>query len=72
MATEVLVRVYKNQSEYQRDAQRLSVEGWRVVSVTEQEQRSGCIRIVLLWFLALLWKPKPRILVTYNRVTPTV
>jgi hypothetical protein len=65
IAVKSAVREYKSRGDFDRDAINAAAHGWRVVSVTEREQRAGCIRIVLLWFLALLWRPKPRLLVAY-------
>lgn len=63
----VLVKEYRSQEEYQTDAAKLSAEGWRVVSVTEATQRSGCLRMIFLGLFALIWKPKPRLIVTYQK-----
>jgi hypothetical protein len=70
MAREIRVKEYRSQSEYGYDAQRMAAEGWQVVSVVsiaQEEQRSGCLRILVTGFLELLWKRPPRLLVTYNR-----
>ena len=52
---------------YQDDAARLAQRGFIVTSVVDQQQRSGCLRILTINFLALLWKPPSKILVTYQR-----
>ena len=64
-AVKSAVREYRSREAFDRDAINASANGWRVVSVTESQQRAGCIRIMLLWFIALLWRPKPRLIVTY-------
>jgi hypothetical protein len=61
------VREYKSRGEMDRDVARAAERGWRVVSATEATQRSGCLRILTITFLALLWKPKPHFLVTFSR-----
>jgi hypothetical protein len=70
MAREIRVKEYKSQSEYGYDAERMAADGWRVVSVVSvgpEQQRSGCLRILVTGFLSLLWRPPSRILVTYSR-----
>jgi hypothetical protein len=70
MASEIRVKEYKSQSEYGYDAQRMAAEGWRVISVVSvapEQQRSGCLRMLVTGFLTLMWKPSSRILVTYSR-----
>lgn len=61
------VRTYGSQTEFQRDANRMGAEGWRVTSTMDQQQRSGCMRMMTLGLFALVWKPKAKIVVTYTR-----
>ena len=62
------VKRYKNTNAYQRDAAQRQIQGWRVISTTSEEQRAGCMRILLTGGLGLLfWKPKPVLVVTYER-----
>ena len=62
------VRTYKGQSEFERDAKRLAEQGWEVKTVTSQQPRSGCLRIIALGGIgALVFKPKPVVIVTYTR-----
>lgn len=58
---------YESQDDFQREATDAAQHGWRIVSVTELSQRSGCMRILTLGFFALLWKPKAHVLATYER-----
>ncbi len=67
MRTETMVRQYKSTDDYRKDAQKLSRNGWTVKSVESVEQRAGCLRFFLIGPLSLIFKPKPRILVTYER-----
>ena len=60
------VREYKSRGEMQRDANKAAERGWTVVSVTEASQRSGCLRMATVGIFALVWRPKPRIMVTYQ------
>lgn len=66
---ETMVRVYKKPEDYERDAAKLAKDNWSVDSVTERRPRSGCGRIALLWLWALVFPPKPELVVTYARVT---
>ncbi|MDI9549466.1 MAG: hypothetical protein QM346_17880 [Chloroflexota bacterium] len=68
MATNIIVKRYKSDSVYQRDAQKMRDQGYTVQSVTSEQPRSGCMRIILTGGLgALFWKPKPQLVVTYIR-----
>ena len=62
----IIIREYRSTHEYQLDSAQLAPWGYRVRTVTESTQRSGCLRIVLIGFLALLWRPAPHIVVTYE------
>lgn len=68
MATGTMVRVYKGHAAYRKDAEKLARDGWQPVSVTERRPRSGCARILLLWFVVLIFPPKPALVVTYQRM----
>ena len=65
--TETMVRVYKGNGDYQRDAKRLAKSGWSPLNVVERRPRAGCMRIALLWWLTLLRPPRPELVVTYQR-----
>jgi hypothetical protein len=60
------VREYKSRSEMDRDIAHAGEKGWRVVSVNEMSQRSGCLRFLTLGLLTLFFKPKSHYLVTYQ------
>ena len=64
--TKSIVREYKSREEMDRDVAEAGAVGWSVVSVSELSQRSGCIRIILLNLLALVWRPKSHFLVTFS------
>jgi hypothetical protein len=64
---ETMVRRYKSDKQYRRDAVRLAAGGWRVVNVVQEQPPTGCGRGCLLGFFALIFKPKPRLVVTYER-----
>lgn len=58
---------YRNQKSYQRDANKRAKKGWAVVSVTSEQPRSGCGRVFALGLFAIIFKPKPVLVVTYQR-----
>lgn len=65
---ETTVKVYRSSKDYQTDAQHMAQQGWTVSNVTENRPRSGCIRVfLLLGIFALVFPPKPEIVVTYSR-----
>lgn len=68
---ETMVRTYTSAKAYQNDAKRLARDGWSAANVTEHRRRSGCIRVfLLLGIFALVFPPKPEIVVTYVRTRP--
>lgn len=62
----VVVKRYKSEKQYQQDAQRMTAQGYKVVSVTSEQPRAGCLRIVTLGIFTLLWPPRPVLVVTYG------
>jgi hypothetical protein len=70
MAAETMVRTYNKTGDYQKDATKLAQQGWTVANVAMQQPHSGCGRIVLIGVLAAIFKPKPVIIVTYQRERP--
>lgn len=67
MAAQTIVREYKSRQEFERDAAKLADQGYSVLTVTESQPRSGCLRMLTLGFFALIWKPKNKLIVTYQR-----
>lgn len=61
----ILVKRYKDERAYQKDAQRMVRRGYKVTSVTSEMQRAGCARILTLGIFTLLFPPKPQLVVTY-------
>ncbi len=68
MTQQIIVRTYNSEREYQRDAQYLARQGWRVTNVTRDNRNSGCVRGCLLGLMALVFKPSAKWVVTYQRV----
>lgn len=66
MPKSIVVKRYKNERDYQRDAQRMSKRSYHVVSVTSEKPRAGCLRIVSLGLFTLIFPPKPELVVTYS------
>lgn len=62
-----MVREYRDTGAMQKEANKLAKDGWQIVTQSEQTQRSGCARILLIGPFALLFHPKPRIVVTYRQ-----
>ena len=62
----ILVKRYKTEKEYQNDAQKLAKKGYKVVTVLSEQPRAGCARILTLGFFAIMFKPKPELVVTYS------
>lgn len=65
----IVVKRYKGQRTYERDAAKMAERGYKVQSVASQQPRAGIGRIFLLGFFALLFKPKPVLVVTYELAT---
>ena len=65
----IVVKRYKTEKLYQKDARRMLKRGYCVQSVISEQPRAGCGRILTLGFFALLFKPKPELVVTYH-LTP--
>lgn len=62
------VREYKGAHEAQAGIATMARQGWRVSSQSSYQPRAGCLRILMLGGIgALVWKPKPRFVVTYTR-----
>lgn len=64
---EVKVKSYENSKEFDKDAKRMARDGWTVSQVTSQQPRPGIGRIVLLGIFAGVFKPKPILVVTYQK-----
>jgi len=63
----VVVRRYKSEREYQKDAGRWAKRGYRVAHVVSETQRAGCMRLLTLGIFTLLFPPKAAFVVTYQR-----
>ena len=64
----VEVKRYKSDQAYRQDAGKMAAQGWRVTNVISEQPRAGCMRIILTGGLgAIVWKPKPQLVVTYER-----
>lgn len=68
MASEIKIKEYDTPNDYQKDAGRMTAQGWHVTDTSEREQRRGCVSMILFgWNLGLIFPPKPHIVVTYSR-----
>ena len=68
MAKMIVVKRYQNEKAYQRDAGRMAAKGYEVPSVVSEQPRSGCGRILAIGFFAIMFKPKPVLVVTYRLI----
>jgi hypothetical protein len=62
---ETVVREYRSDRDYRRDARNRREQGWRVVSVLQRPAPPGRLRRVLPW--GALLPPETEYLVTYHR-----
>ena len=62
----IVVKRYKSEKEYQRDAVKMQRQGYEVEHVVSEQPRSGCLRILSLGLFAAIFKPKPVLVVTYK------
>ncbi len=67
---ETLILEYKSVEDFQKDAAKLSADGWSVQSQTEKTNRPGIMRCCILSIFALVFPPKASIIVTYTRPKP--
>lgn len=63
--SQIVIKRYKSDREYQNDAKRMVLGGYEVQSVVSEQPRSGCGRILLIGIFAAIFKPKPVLVVTY-------
>jgi len=66
MKKSIIVKRYKSQKAYQADALRMKARGYEVASITSEQPRAGCLRIITLGIFTLLFPPKPVLIVTYK------
>jgi transcriptional regulator with XRE-family HTH domain len=65
---EMLVHEYASPQELEADTAWLGPNGWTVVTTTKVRPRTGWRRLVLVGWLVRLWPPKPRLVVTWERI----
>lgn len=63
----VAVKEYRDRGAYERGAQDMAARGYAVISVVEQSQNAGCLRIMTLGLFALVVRPRPHFVVTYQK-----
>lgn len=64
----IVVKKYKDERVFQIDSRRMLSKGYEVQTVTSEQPRSGCGRILLIGIFAAIFKPKPVIIVTYRLI----
>lgn len=62
----IVVRRYKNEKEYQKDAQGMGKRGYKVISVVSEQKRRSLFTVLMTGFLAILFPRKPELVVTYS------
>jgi hypothetical protein len=67
MPKPIEIREYATEKEMQRDANKWLSRGYTITSQTYDKPSAGCGRWLIAGPFALLWKPKPRWIVTYQR-----
>lgn len=60
---EVVVKTYTSEREYQNDVGKMVRSGYQIISTSQLQPRSGCLRLLLI---GLIFPPKPKIVVTYK------
>jgi hypothetical protein len=68
----IIVKRYKNEKLYQKDAAKMTKKGYEVQSVTSEQPRSGCARWMFIGIFAAIFKPKPELVVTYRLINKNV
>lgn len=66
MPRKIVVKRYRNEHQYQRDAQHMARKQYQVIDVVSQTPRRRLITVVALGFLPLLFARKPQLIVTYS------
>lgn len=64
----IVVRTYKSSRSYERDARRMAGRGYKIQSVTSQTRNPGFMRFITLGLFALVFKPRPILVATYELV----
>ena len=63
---QIVVRQYRDNRQYQSDARRMMKRGYRVISAVSEAPRAGCLRILTLGIFAMVFRPAPVWVVTYQ------
>ncbi len=67
MSKKIIIKRYKNERQYQGDAQQMARKGYIVSAVASQQMRRSFFTVVMTGFLAILFPRKPQLIVTYMR-----
>lgn len=68
MASQQVVRVYPSPTSFQVEAARVAAYGWAVATTAERQPPTSCLRVLGLGIVgALVFRPKPELVVTYRR-----
>lgn len=62
----IVVKRYKKRRQYEHDAGRMLRRGYEVQSVVSEERQRGAMMKIMFLLPALIFKPKPVLVVTYR------
>lgn len=68
MARNIIVKRYKTEQQYQRDAGRMAKRGYKVAGMTSERPSRGCLAALTFGLFVLLFPPKPQYIVTYQLI----
>lgn len=66
MPQSIVVKRYKDEKEYQKDAQRMGKRGYKVVNTLNERPRRSFFTVIMTGFLVLLFPRKTQYVVTYS------
>ncbi len=64
----IIVKRYKDEREYERDAQKMARQKYKVINVISEKPRAGIMRFLTLGIFTLIFPPKSVFVVTYSLV----
>lgn len=63
---QIIVKRYRDEREYQRDAQKMARKQYKIISVISEKPRAGIMRFLTLGIFTLIFPPKSVYIVTYS------
>ncbi len=62
-----VVRIYRGQRALEAGIAAMARQGYSVATQTSYQPRVGLLRFLTLGFFSLIWRPKPKFVVTFKR-----